>query len=219
MAQATPTAERAYEHVKELILDGTYGSGELLSEGQVAAEMGISRTPVREAFLRLRSDGFLELYPKRGALVVPVSLGEGRDIMQARLLLESYALDSLAARGPEALRRVGDDLAARCGPAATPREARDAGHAYHAALVAAAGNRTVTGLFETLWHQHQRFTAAALIGRQDVAEDTAEHLALARALQNGDAAGAKDLLHRHIGSILRRAGADGDSLALPDRVA
>ncbi len=52
MAQATPTAERAYEHVKDLILDGTYGSGELLSEGQVAAELGISRTPVREAFLQ-----------------------------------------------------------------------------------------------------------------------------------------------------------------------
>ncbi|NEE31310.1 GntR family transcriptional regulator, partial [Streptomyces sp. SID7982] len=121
MGHATPTAERAYEHVKDLILDGTYGSGELLTEGQVATELGVSRTPVREAFLRLRSDGFLELYPKRGALVVPVSVGEGRDIMQARLLLESFALDTLAARGHEALRRVGADLAARCGPAATPR--------------------------------------------------------------------------------------------------
>ncbi|NEC13678.1 GntR family transcriptional regulator, partial [Streptomyces sp. SID8014] len=116
MGHATPTAERAYEHVKDLILDGTYGSGELLTEGQVATELGVSRTPVREAFLRLRSDGFLELYPKRGALVVPVSVGEGRDIMQARLLLESFALDTLAARGHEALRRVGADLAARCGP-------------------------------------------------------------------------------------------------------
>lgn len=106
--------------MKDLILDGTYGSGELLSEGQVATELGISRTPVREAFLKLRSDGSLELYPERGALVVPVSIGEGRDITQARLLLESFALDALAARGPDAPRRLGDDLAARCGPAATP---------------------------------------------------------------------------------------------------
>ncbi|WP_448324181.1 FCD domain-containing protein, partial [Streptomyces sp. DSM 41493] len=96
--------------------------------------------------------------------------------------------------------------------------ARDAGRAYHAALVAAAGNRTVTGLFATLWHQHQRFTAAALAGRQEVAEDTAEHLAQARAHQDGDAPAAKELLHRHIGSILRRAGVDGTELDLPDRV-
>ena len=86
MATATPetapapAADRAYEHVKAGLLDGSYPDGHLLSEGEIAGALQMSRTPVREAFLRLQTDGFLRLYPKRGALVVPVTPTEARSL-------------------------------------------------------------------------------------------------------------------------------------------
>src|SRR4051812_16538780 len=107
----TAVADRAYEHVRSRLLSGDYLGGELLTEGEIATDLGISRTPVREAFLRLQAEGFLRLYPKRGALVVPVRPGEGRHAMEARLLLERHALDVVAARGPDALRELGETLA------------------------------------------------------------------------------------------------------------
>ena len=76
----TPATDRAYAHVKTGLLDGTYPDGHLLSEGEVAAALQMSRTPVREAFLRLQAEGFLRLYPKRGALVVPVTPTEARAV-------------------------------------------------------------------------------------------------------------------------------------------
>ena len=68
-----PAAERAYDHLKRRIIDDDIDDSEMLSEAALAAELGMSRTPVREAFLRLEVEGFLKLYPKRGALVVPIS--------------------------------------------------------------------------------------------------------------------------------------------------
>mgnify|MGYP000529442220 FL=1 len=94
-----PTAkDRALEFVKERILDGTYVGGALLSEGEIAAELGVSRTPVREAFLLLEAGGLMRLYPKRGALVVAVSPDEVRDVMETRLLVERHAAGRVAAK-------------------------------------------------------------------------------------------------------------------------
>ena len=60
----------------------------------------MSRTPVREAFLRLEAEGLLRLYPQRGALVVPVSSEESRAVIEARLLLEQFAAGKVVSRGP-----------------------------------------------------------------------------------------------------------------------
>src|SRR5215210_9105741 len=87
-----PAKDRAYAWVKEQILEGIYPGGELLSEGEVARRLEMSRTPVREAFLLLEAEGLLRLYPKRGALVVPVSAAEVTDVMETRELVESFAI-------------------------------------------------------------------------------------------------------------------------------
>ena len=96
-----PAKDRAYEFVKERILDGGYPGGDLLSEGEVAEALGVSRTPVREAFLLLEAEGLMRLYPKRGALVVPVSPDEVHDVMETRMLVERHTADRLARRGAE----------------------------------------------------------------------------------------------------------------------
>ena len=216
MTWGTPTADRAYEHVKRQLLDGTHPGGTMLSEGAVAAEIGTSRTPVREAFLRLQSEGFLRLYPKRGALVVPMTLSAGREIMETRLLLETFALDTVAARGDAAVRELGAALAAEtAAQRAAGTTALEIGHAFHACLMAAAGNSVISGIYASLWDQQLRLSEGSVNTPASAAEDVAEHAELARALQNGDARTARELLERHIGAILRRLGLSIDNLRLP----
>src|ERR1700712_6010725 len=86
-------AERAYQHLKARILSREYAGGSLLPEGEVADAVGVSRTPVREAMLRLSAEGLLRLYPKRGALVVSVGAEEARDILEARELIGAHAVE------------------------------------------------------------------------------------------------------------------------------
>ena len=82
-ADRPAAAETAYQHTKRHILTGGLPAGTMLSEGEIAGQLGLSRTPVREAFLRLETEGWLRLYPKRGALVVPVAPGEAEAVVEA----------------------------------------------------------------------------------------------------------------------------------------
>src|SRR4051812_18170722 len=97
---AAPAARRAYAEVKERLLDGRFAGGTLLSENEIAQRLGLSRTPVRQAFVQLEAEGLLELYPRRGALVVPVSASEADDVLEARLLIEQHAARRAAAAPP-----------------------------------------------------------------------------------------------------------------------
>ncbi|GGM50174.1 putative transcriptional regulator, GntR family protein [Longimycelium tulufanense] len=210
---APSATERAYAYVKARLLDGSYPDGELLSEGEVAADLEMSRTPVREAFLRLQSEGFLRLYPKRGALVVPISPGEAQAVLEARLVMEGFAIDKLAARGSEALRDVGATLSAQ--PAAIPTEMdllseadrHTADRDFHARLVAAAENPLISDQYDALRDRQVRITATAR--RQDPAyipTIVREHAEIAEALRAGEPVRAKQLLRAHLRSSLRRLG-------------
>ncbi len=74
------------------VLDRRYEGGTLLTEGELAEAVGVSRTPVREALLRLEVEGLIKLYPKKGALVLPVSAQEIADVVETRLLVEEHAV-------------------------------------------------------------------------------------------------------------------------------
>src|SRR3954463_1549047 len=86
-----PPTTRVYQHLKRAILEQLHPGGTLLTEAEVADAVGVSRTPVREALLRLGAEGLVALYPKRGALVLPVSAQEIDEVVEARLLVEGHA--------------------------------------------------------------------------------------------------------------------------------
>jgi len=98
-----PAAERVYAYVKAAILDRVYPGGELLTEGELATAVGVSRTPVREALLRLEESGLVKLYPKRGALVLPVLPQEIEDVLEARELIETHAAAKVWPRRKQAV--------------------------------------------------------------------------------------------------------------------
>lgn len=196
-------ARRAYEHVKARLLDGSYRDGSLLSEGTIAHELQISRTPVREAFLQLEGEGMLELYPKRGALVVPVTAAEVADVFDARLALERHCLVKLAGALPAGLpAQLGAIIdRQRAHLAAGDRTAfATADRDLHRAWIAATGNQLLLDLYDQLRDRQQRITARVLAREGDARsrELLAEHEAIVAALTRGDGDAAGAALERHL---------------------
>src|ERR1700761_6189314 len=94
-----PAADKAYRVVLDAIAAGSAPAGTLLTEGQVAEAIGMSRTPVREAFLRLDTEGLLDLYPKRGAIVTAPSAAETEELLEVRSMFEKAAVSWMAQSG------------------------------------------------------------------------------------------------------------------------
>jgi DNA-binding GntR family transcriptional regulator len=173
MVAAPSAARRVYELVRQEILDGELPGGLLLSEVEVAARLGVSRTPVHEAFLKLEAEELLELAPRRGAVVVPVRPGEAADVLETRHALEVAAVRRLA-DGPSARREAfaqaaealladqdrlagsGDRLAFAAADAAFPR-----------AIVTASGNAIAVRCYASLADRQRRMTIGARGGRTE----------------------------------------------------
>lgn len=198
-------AERAYAFAKERILDGRYTGGELISEGDVAAGVGVSRTPVREAFLRLETEGLLRLYPKRGALVVPVSAGEVESVMETRMLVERFAIEKVIGMEAEVGPRLRTAIARQEELAASHDEGNfvEVDREFHRVFVAAAGNPILLQLHDSLRDRQSRMMLAALARDahrlQQVLE---EHRALADAVEADDVDLARTVLDHHLRGTL-----------------
>ena len=197
-----PAKDRAYAYVKERVLTGVYPGGELLSEGEVAEAMGVSRTPVREAFLLLEAEGLMRLYPKRGALVVPVSPDEIEDVMETRLLVERHAAGRIAERRPEAtIARLDEILAAQRAALDAADQAAfvELDREFHQTIVDGVGNAILARLYDGLRDRQRRMAATAIARDPAIAElYLSQHRAIADALGRGDGDGAGDLLARHL---------------------
>ena len=147
-----PAAERVYAYVKAAILDRAYPGGELLTEGELATAVGVSRTPVREALLRLEESGLVKLYPKRGALVLPVLPQEIEDVLEARELLETHAAAKVWPRRKQLIERLTqrvDEMRAHR-KAGDAKSFLEADRAFHEAIVGAAGNEILAKLYNSL---------------------------------------------------------------------
>lgn len=201
-----PAAERVYAHVKQAVLDRRYPGGELLTEGELAEAVGVSRTPVREALLRLEVEGLLRLYPKKGALVLPVSAREIIDVVETRMLVEVHAArravplaKSVLVRLEELLVRQ-EELAA----AGDLAEVAVADRCFHATLVKATGNEILTRLYDQLRDRQLRMGVAVMHAHPDrIAKNIAEHTEIFRALKAGDTDAAVAAVQGHVGSVER----------------
>ncbi len=192
-------AQLAYDYVKARLLDGRFAGGTLLSENEIAQRLDVSRTPVRQAFVQLEAEGLLELYPRRGALVVPISPSEAEDVLEARMLIEQHAARRAASAGPalaEALRgHIADqERALEDGAGFAWADRR-----FHHALVESAGNQLLTRQYDSLRDRHQRIAAATVAGDPArIGRFIAEHREIVAALEAGDGDRAAELLGTHL---------------------
>jgi DNA-binding GntR family transcriptional regulator len=202
--EKTPAGDRAYRHTKELILTGALAGGQLFSEGEIAQRLDISRTPVREAFLRLEAEQLLRLVPKRGAVVVPVSPTEVDDVLELREALEAAAVrrivrdERLLAAASAGWSRALDEQE-RCAAAEDPDGFAAADDAFHRSLVDASGNMLAIRFYRSLGDRQRRMTLGVLRPRaRQLDVILAEHRALADQVAAGDAEGFARALADHL---------------------
>ncbi|MEV6904085.1 GntR family transcriptional regulator [Amycolatopsis sp. NPDC051372] len=211
--------DRALAYVKEQVLSGGFPGGELISEGEVAEALGMSRTPVREAFLRLEGEGLLRLYPQRGALVVPVSPDEVRAVLEARLVLEQFAAGKVAASRPEVREAVFagmEEQRAKQQAAAGLGEFLEADRAFHTVLVDAAANPILVSVHGSLRDRQMRMVGESTVNGRDGARDRLdvileEHREIAEAVHVGDGERACEAVRVHLSSTRRALGVTEDA--------
>ena len=200
-AQLT-AADRAYLELRRRILDNEMPAGYQAFEQEVADSLQVSRTPAREAMNRLVNDGLVEVRPRRGLRVLPISVEDMREIYQILTALESMAAELLARRG------VSDSEAAQLQQAIASMDSAlasgdlqawaEADENFHLMLVRMCGNRRLAEQVSTYWTQSHRVRLLTLKLRPKPTQSNRDHRAVVKAILAGDAeaAGAHHRQHR-----------------------
>lgn len=223
--------ERAYTHIREKMLLGDLRAGARLSEVMLAKEIGISRTPVREAMNQLESEGLIEQIPRFGSFVRKLERRELEELYDLRAVLEGYAAARAAHRmTPEQARELGQ-LCDHMGDLG--RQYRESGEmsadlsqqwvmadvAFHMLILRASGSDRVTKIvsdFRILTHicGHNRVDPGESIG-DSMVRTWREHAGIVEALVGRDAEAADKRIEDHIQLAKESALANFDRAAAP----
>jgi DNA-binding GntR family transcriptional regulator len=178
--------------------DGTF-----LTEAEVCRATGMSRTPVREALLRLEAEGFLQIVPKKGAFVPPLTEREVEAIMQARALVEDFCLRR-AVQLAEVLAPELDRLLEKQEQhQKSPLEFIELDREFHRALVRAADNPVLADFYESLRDRQMRMGLHAIAtSEQRIDSVLVEHRAIAEGVRSGDADQAAAAMAQHLTKTL-----------------
>jgi DNA-binding GntR family transcriptional regulator len=191
------------EAVKHAILTGRLRPGQALVETELAAQFGVSKTPVREALKTLAGTGLVVMSQYKGATVRTVDSAMAREVYDVRLLLEPEALRRSVERAAdleaaqEALLKA-DDSADRAERSLANRE-------FHRALYLPCGNPLLTRMLDDVRDQAALVSTVAWAADPSWEREAAEHREILRLALTGDAQGAARALHEHIAGFVRRA--------------
>ncbi|MCC6305280.1 MAG: GntR family transcriptional regulator [Rhodobacteraceae bacterium] len=193
-------SQRVHALLKERILSLDLPPGMPVEEGRLAAELGVSRTPIREALIRLGAERLVTLLPNRGAVVADLSLADVRDYFEALEFVQSTTTGLAAGRcddrGLAAIERhlqEFEDCAARRDSNRMIETNRD----FHVAIAAAAGNRCLYAISVSLYNEGLRVSRMAVTYDFDREHSLADHL---RTIV---------VQHRDLVALIRARDADG----------
>ncbi|MEM7379247.1 MAG: GntR family transcriptional regulator, partial [Pseudomonadota bacterium] len=190
-SKSSSNSQRATAALRDLIFSGKLWPGSNHLETELATRLAMSRTPVREALLVLESQGLIEVIPRRGVRILPVSPDDMREIYEVLTAIESLAARKAAASGYAesdltVLAQAIDDM-----DAAIAREDREAwakaDEVFHRELVRLAKNTRVMAIFERMSDQVRRAKAVTLHVRPLPVQSNADHRAVLDAIRAGDA--------------------------------
>ncbi|MCB2006067.1 MAG: GntR family transcriptional regulator [Burkholderiaceae bacterium] len=193
--------DAAYDQIRRRILDNVWPPGHRALEQEVALELGMSRTPVREALLQLQNEGLVEVIPRHGVRVLPVSPTDMREIYEILTALECMAAELLARKKPSdaELQPLVDATDAM--DAALKAEDLDAwaraDERFHAQLLELAGNRQLQATVLNYWDRAHRARMFSLRLRPAPVNSTREHMQLVDSLRAGDPEGAARVNRAH----------------------
>jgi DNA-binding GntR family transcriptional regulator len=194
-------SEWAYSQIKERILENIYEPGYQALEQEIAEDLGVSRTPMREALIRLSQDGLVELIPRRGFRVVPVVAADMKEIYDVLTSLESMAAELLAQRGPSEAELAEMEQATDDMEAALEVDDLEAWAAaderYHKSLIELCGNQRLAALASTVRDQGRRARMVTLRLRPKPTASTQEHRDVLDAIRKRDANLAREMHYQH----------------------
>jgi DNA-binding GntR family transcriptional regulator len=199
--QIQSVVDQVHAAVREQILSGELERGSRLPQETLAAELGVSRTPLREALRRLAGEGLVILQPHHGATVADLDFGDMSDAWTARLVIEPPAAGLAAERLDAAqIDHMREAIAAQRASADSVSASLDANRDFHLALVAASGNPHLHHFAELLWVA--RISSAIYAAQADepavVLAWADEHEAIVDAIEAGQAETAERLTREHI---------------------
>ena len=196
IARAEPLREAVYDRVVSRIRSGEFLPGEAVTEAGLSRSLQVSRTPVREALLRLQAEGVLQSALARGFTIRPLMRREAADLYPILAALEGLAvrsIGSLPSATAETLRGTVEEL----GGCDDPVRRRRLDTAFHATVVSAAGNRHLTELTEQLRTNLSRYELAYMRAVLDRRHADREHEEILAAMISGDLDRAASLLSGH----------------------
>ncbi|HPT86322.1 MAG TPA: GntR family transcriptional regulator [Bacillota bacterium] len=196
-----PLRELVFESLREAIISGQLRPGERMMEIQLAEEMGVSRTPVREAIRKLELEGLVEMIPRKGAYVAGLSLRDIADVFEIRRALEGLAAELAADRiTDEELERLERYLViiSEQIEAGNLEEVVQTDTDFHTLLYQASRNNRLSQIINNLREQIQRFRTTSLSypGRMKAALE--EHRKIVEAISSRDEEQARRIAQEHI---------------------
>lgn len=214
MTQVTPVApdlpgtgppasrQTAYAALRERIAAGQLSPGTWLREATLAAELGLSRTPVREALRTLAAEGLVELVHNRGARVVPWTPADVDETYRLRALLEGEAAGLAARRATaeqlQAMARAQERYERSIDAGAPAAERAGCNNAFHAAVVAASGSARLPVLLALVTSPPLVTEAIGIYSADDVRRSVLQHRDVMAGVQQGDEALAVAAMRSHI---------------------
>ena len=198
--------DRAYDDIREAILTGALQPGDRIKERDVAAQMGISTTPVKEALRRLEQDGLVVSQPRRGAVVGPLVMTQPAEILELRAHLEGLAA-GLAARKMSAadkreLAAELDDLEALYRTSAGTPLVAEATNVFHHRIRDGAENVFLDRFLDTLAPFDRTIRIRSTLDPSEAEQDRIEHREIVEAIVAGDDATAEQVMFRHIHRVI-----------------
>ncbi len=208
--ESTPASgslvESAYRTMRQRILDNVWPPGYRALEQELALELGMSRTPVREALSRLQREGLVEVIPRHGMSVLPVSADDMRDIYEVLTALEAMAAELAVRRKPSETQLKPLLAASRDMGRALQADDLDewaaADERFHRHLITLSGNRLLIDAVQNCWDRAHRARMVTLRMRPKPRHSTREHMDVVEKIRDGDARGAFNAhrAHRERGS-------------------
>jgi len=207
MTTATVGAAHAYARVRAAIVENRYPPGHRLVEQRIAEELGLSRTPVREALRMLEAEGLVVSQRNRGAMVRPLSSTEVVDLYGLRIRLESYAVEVATERATEA--ELGELVAAADGfgdvrrsvdvdAVEGVRQLHEANRRFHDGVLTAARHHRLAAMLVRTVDTPLVFQAFRTFGAAEIERSDTFHHLIAEAMCRRDANRAAALMTEHI---------------------
>jgi DNA-binding GntR family transcriptional regulator len=187
--------------IRDKILTGDYAPGAALLQDSIAAEFGVSKIPVREALVRLRAEGLIDIEAHRGFRVRPLSTSEVDEVFRLRLTLEPAAVAAGARLAAQSDRDAAKEALQALNGALARRSLADAGNlnsAFHLALIVPRGQPVCHEILLRLHTLSRRYVRMHLLPAGRMRRATREHNELHATWAKGDARQSGRLTQRHI---------------------